>query len=70
MFFDPLNFIMKCAHMDAELRSSSWYARVPTKSNIADEPSRMSLTTLSKLRARIVAPYLDGEFTWFSDVLK
>lgn len=64
-----LRIIMSCAYYDAKLRTSPWYARVPTKSNIADEPSRMGKTELTRLNARIVRPFLDDGFRWFEDVL-
>ena len=67
-----LRIILKCAHSDAVSRSTPWYARVPTKSNIGDEPSRMRKSELIKLGAKIVKPYLhdDGGMKWFSDVLR
>ena len=35
--------------MDSELATGSWYARVPTASNIADKPSRLEFSELEKL---------------------
>ena len=65
-----LSIIMKCAHQDALSRSSSWYARVPSKSNIADGPSRMKSEEVKRLYgAKIVAPVLDDGENWFTDVL-
>ena len=65
-----LKLIMSCAFEDAQLRSSPWYARVPTKSNIADEPSRMRKDNLLKLGAKIVRPYINDKYSWFADVLE
>jgi len=36
--------------VDARLGCASWYARVPTASNIADDPSRLSFTQLQKYK--------------------
>jgi hypothetical protein len=64
-----LKIIMTSACLDAKNRSSPWYARGPTKSNIADEPSRMKLATLTKLNAVVVKPYIEDGLKWFSDAL-
>ena len=66
-----LHMVMKCARLDAESRSCSWYARVPTKSNIADEPSRMSKKfVVERFGAKIVAPRMDDGMVWFTDALR
>ena len=65
-----LRNIMRCAYLDAKHRSSPWYARVPTKSNIADDPSRMSKEGLMKLNVLVVKPYLSDGYEWFADVLR
>ena len=65
-----LKIIMSCAYRDSLCRSVPWYARVPTKSNVADEPSRMKKVELTRMKAKIVRPYLDDTCEWFSDVLK
>ena len=52
-----LRILMACLKSDQDLQSKSWYARVPTFSNIADGPSRLEFTKLLKdLDAEIVAP--------------
>lgn len=52
-----LDIILRCHHLDAELVAQSWYARVPTHSNIADAPSRMLLSAeLKSLGAKVVSP--------------
>ena len=51
-------------------RTVSWYARVTTESNIADEPSRMRKDDLMKMGAKIVKPYIKDNFQWFSEVLE
>jgi hypothetical protein len=65
-----LDLVMQCARGDASARSASWYARVPTKSNIADEPSRMRhKVVVEKLGAKIVKPWLVSDADWFSEFL-
>ena len=61
-----LEIISKCLSWDHIHRSSSWFARVPTASNIADDPSRMDPSLLiEKFGARIVSPVgpVGGEFS-------
>ena len=65
-----LLLIMTSAQQDAELSSAPWYARVPTHSNPADEPSRMESTELRKKGALLVEPRLKGFNDWFADILK
>jgi hypothetical protein len=66
-----LHMVMKCAGLDAEGRSCSWYARVPTKSNIADEPSRMSkVFIVERFGAQVVTPRMDDGMVWFTDTLR
>ena len=65
-----LRIIMACSYRDAMCRTVSWYARVPTKSNIADEPSRMRKVDLMKMGAKIVKPYLKDDLQWFAEVLE
>ena len=65
-----LEIIMACSYKDAMCRSVSWYARVPTKSNIADEPSRMRKADLMRMGAKIVKPFLKDDLLWFSEVLE
>lgn len=65
-----LNIIMRCAHQDSLSRSSSWYARVPTKSNIGDGPSRLDVALVKELYgARVVATKLEDGERWFTDSL-
>ena len=65
-----LGLIMECAKLDAWGRSSSWYARVPSKSNIADAPSRMDASYLKeKFGALVVSPAEGRNKEWFSDTL-
>ena len=64
-----LRIITACSFKDAKNRSSSWYARVPTKSNIADEPSRMKKEYLMKIGAKLVEPYVLDDFKWFESTL-
>ena len=65
-----LGLIMECAKLDAWGRSSSWYARVPSKSNIADAPSRMDASYLKeKFGALVVSPAEGRNEDWFSDTL-
>jgi len=55
-----LRILMACLKSDQDLESKSWYARVPTFSNIADGPSRLEYTQLLKdLGAEIVPPTTD-----------
>ena len=65
-----LRIITACSHRDAWCRTSSWYARVPTKSNIADEPSRMRQANLIKMGAEIVRPFVNDNYKWFEEVLQ
>ena len=37
-----LRIVLDCLKWDMDNQSNAWYARVPTASNIADGPSRMS----------------------------
>ena len=58
-----LKIIMQCLEWDFVNRSDSWYARVPTASNISDGPSRMSLAVMQGQfpSARVVPPvFPDG----------
>ena len=65
-----LTIIMRCAHQDSLSRSSSWYARVPTKSNIGDGPSRLDVALVKELYgARVVATKLEDGEHWFTDSL-
>ena len=52
----------------AEINARIWVERVPTKDNIADDPSREDYSLLDKLKAVRVAPVLDEAFmqpgTW------
>ena len=43
----------------AEIGARIWVERVPTKDNIADDPSREDYGLLDKLKAVRVAPVLD-----------
>jgi hypothetical protein len=65
-----LRIIMACARYGTRYKSSPWYARVPTKSNLAGEPSRMGKKELTRLNAKIVSPFLDDGVRWFEDVLE
>ena len=66
-----LGIIMRCAHQDALSRSSSWYARVPSKSNIGDGPSRMDASQVRALYgAEVVQPALEDQAVWFTDTLR
>ena len=66
-----LDLIMRGARLDAFSRSSAWYSRVPTKSNIADSPSRMVASLVQKLYgASVVQPRLEDGSAWFSDTLR
>ena len=46
----------------AKIGCFMWVERVPTKENISDLPSRQRYQLLKKMRARFVAPVLDGAF--------
>ena len=54
----------------AELDVEIWVERVPTKENIADDPSRERYGLLELMQARRVRPFLDKVFlesqTWES----
>ena len=43
--------ISKAAAVECELGQHAWYARVPSHSNIADDPSRFSFDRLHRLGA-------------------
>ena len=47
---DSASLIHESWLMDSQLGAASWYARVPTASNIADAPSRLDFSALSKYR--------------------
>jgi hypothetical protein len=65
-----LSIIMKCAAWDNENGSISWYARVPTSSNIADDPSRFDASFLRvKYGAKLVRPCYNGPWP-FTDILE
>ena len=51
-----LNIVLQCASFDAKHEISSWYARVPTLSNIADAPSRMCVSKELKALGAVVVP--------------
>ena len=68
--FTSLRIITACSHRDAWNRTSSWYAQVPTKSNIADEPSRMMKVELNKMGAELVRPFVNDSYKWFEEVLQ
>ena len=52
----------------AELNVEMWVERVPTKENLADEPSRERYALLEYMGARSIEPVLDDVFleaqTW------
>ena len=59
-----LKILMSCLAWDQEFQSSPWYARVPTYSNLADAPSRMtSSPELEAMMAVSVVPKVPTEFT-------
>jgi hypothetical protein len=65
-----LSIIVKCSAWDNENGSISWYARVPTASNIADDPSRFDATLLRvKFQAKLVRPCFPGSWP-FTDILE
>ena len=45
---DSASLIHESWLMDSQLGSASWYARVPTASNIADAPSRLDFSEIYK----------------------
>ncbi|CAE8676575.1 unnamed protein product [Polarella glacialis] len=45
------NMLVVCCAQEHEMRSFPWYARVPTASNIADDPSRMEFKELETMGA-------------------
>ena len=47
---DSASLINESWLMDAQLGTASWYARVATASNIADAPSRLDFSEISKYR--------------------
>ena len=52
-----LRLIMECLEWDQKSDCFPWYARVPTYSNLADGPSRLTYTAeLKSLGAKIVSP--------------
>ena len=52
-----LKMVMQCLQWDFENRSVPWYARVPTHSNLADDPSRMCANFLVRTyNAQVVPP--------------
>ena len=58
-----LKLITECLSWDQAANSHPWYARVPTFSNIADGPSRMTVPReLREAGAKIVQPVLDAEW--------
>ena len=64
-----LDIISRCLGWDHVNNCSSWFARVPSDSNIADDPSRMDPTHLvEKYGARIVKP-VGLHSNDFSDIL-
>ena len=59
-----LKIVMECLAWDQDSFSSPWYARVPTHSNIADAPSRMTTSTeLRDMKAVCVVPRVPTEFS-------
>ena len=65
-----LVIISECLCWDHLNNSSSWFARVPTESNIADDPSRMdSALLVEHYNARIVPP-VAPEGCSFSSILE
>ena len=56
--------VMSCLAWDQEALSSPWYARVPTHSNIADAPSRMTVNAeLVNMQARCIEPRVPTEWS-------
>ena len=59
-----LNIIMDCLSWDYANASESWYSRVPSASNISDDPSRLKfegdLVELGAVRVNPVFPSLPG----------
>ena len=54
-----LEIVLQCVEFDAKEQCQSWYARVPTLSNIGDAPSRMRYSSeLRELGAKIVEPII------------
>ena len=52
-----LEILMQITAWDFKEQSHPWYSRVPTYSNIADDPSRMCAKLLREsLQARVVVP--------------
>eukprot|EP00971_Amphidinium_carterae_P158874 3150194-Amphidinium_carterae.1 len=43
------SMLRKCVELDAEVGTSSWYARVPSPSNVADGPSRLDFSLVATL---------------------
>jgi hypothetical protein len=65
-----LEIISSCLIWDHHNSSVSWYARAPTASNIADDPSRLCPDLLvNKYGARVVAPLFPDMYV-FSDILQ
>ena len=56
-----LEIVMGCLEWDYASGTSSWYARVPTASNIGDDPSRMSATfVIERYKALKTKPIFPG----------
>ena len=51
-----LKIIMECLRWDYANECTSWYARVPTASNIGDGPSRMCADEVRELLDGVVVP--------------
>ena len=52
-----LEILMQITAWDLREQSHPWYSRVPTYSNIADDPSRMCAKLLKEsFKARVVVP--------------
>jgi len=44
-----VKMLLECASAEAQLSSHSWYARVPSESNVADGPSRLQFDYVRSL---------------------
>eukprot|EP00971_Amphidinium_carterae_P012624 248521-Amphidinium_carterae.1 len=54
--------LRKCVEADYKLCGSSWYARVPSHSNIADGPSRDDFREVAKLpNAKRIFPAMPSD---------
>jgi hypothetical protein len=51
-----LRLVLDCMEFDQSMASHPWYARVPTHSNIADDPSRMSVPKAFMKAGGVVVP--------------